>query len=553
MRNWRINLILILILLFPATIISRLVFLQILHHDFYKALAQGQQKIPSLTQGDRGDIFFKDGQILATNVKEKFVYISPLEIKVGEFSDTAKKIAEILNLEEDWILEKAKKNSLFEPIKYKLSEKEIENLKKESLSGVYLADYTQRNYPQGSLAAQVVGFFGGNEIGQYGIEGYYDDILQGKEGLGEKAVKGSDLVLTLDYNVQFMAEQLLEKAKETLDIEGGQILVLNPVSGKIIVLSNFPSFDPNRYNEYAEDENLKIFQNSIIQKLFEPGSAFKPATMAAALDQGKITPQTAYIDTGVVKIGGWPIYNYEERVHGEQTMTQVLEKSINTGAVWAEQQLGHKLFLEYIDKFGFFEPTKIDLEGEIFSENEEFKKGYEINFATASYGQGIEITPIQLAQAFSAIANGGKLIRPYLVEKIVNSSSILNSFSEKEQSENSKQVISHQTASQLTAMLVSVVENGFGRAARVPGYFIAGKTGTAQISWSSLGIDKRGYSDKTWQTFVGFGPIFDPQFLILVKLDNPKTKTAEYSAVPIFQKLAKYIIDYYQIPPDYEL
>jgi cell division protein FtsI/penicillin-binding protein 2 len=225
-------------------------------------------------------------------------------------------------------------------------------------------------------------------------------------------------------------------------------------------------------------------------------------------------------------------------------MNEVLEYSINTGAVFAERQLGHDNFLQYIKKFGIFEPTNIDLAGEVFSENKEFQKGYEINFATASFGQGIEMTPIQLVRAFSAIANNGMRTEPYLVEKEPSTELSLSA---------GEPVISSQTSSQLTAMLVSVVENGYSKRAKIPGYHIAGKTGTAQISWSALGVSKSGYSDKTIQSFVGYAPAFDPKFLILVKLDNPKTKTAEYSAIPIFRDLAKYIIDYYQIPPDYEI
>jgi cell division protein FtsI (penicillin-binding protein 3)/stage V sporulation protein D (sporulation-specific penicillin-binding protein) len=227
-------------------------------------------------------------------------------------------------------------------------------------------------------------------------------------------------------------------------------------------------------------------------------------------------------------------------------MTEVLEKSINTGAVFAEEKLGHDSFLRYLDKFGFFKLTGIDLQ-EVYSENREFKKGYAINFATASFGQGIEMTPIQLIRAYSAVANGGKLVRPYVVKKIINGEEV----SEVAPKIEEDSVISPKTAAQLTAMLVSVVENGFAKSARIPGYYVAGKTGTAQISFAALEVEKKGYSDKTWQSFVGFVPAFNPEFIILVKLNNPKTKTAEYSAAPIFQDLAKHIVDYYQIPPDY--
>jgi len=228
-------------------------------------------------------------------------------------------------------------------------------------------------------------------------------------------------------------------------------------------------------------------------------------------------------------------------------MTEVLERSINTGAVYAENQLGHSNFLRYLDSFGFFDPTGIDLEGEVYSSNKTFKQGYEINFATASFGQGIEITPMHLVRAFTAIANQGEMIKPYIVDKIITGDKIIETKAEK-----TEKVISPKTASQVTAMLVSVLENGYSKAARIPGYYVAGKTGTAQIPYSALGVNKKGYSDKTWQSFIGFAPALDPRFLVLVKLDNPATGTAEYSALPIFRELTKYILDYYKIPPDYE-
>jgi len=545
MKNWRVNLVFIFIFLFGAAIIGRLAYYQIIKHDFYRALAQGQQKIFNIVKGERGDIFFKGGEILATNVKGKYVFVSSNEIKEKE--KTAEKLSQVLNLEKEKIWQKLNKDSLFEKIKSGLTEEEIQTIKNINLPGVYLEEAVFRNYPYGNMASDVVGFLGGEGIGQYGIEGFYDNILQGKERMQKKekisnsffseniedSIDGTDIILTLDYNIQFKAEKLLEKAGQDLEIEAGQIIVLDPNSGEIIALADYPSFDPNYYSEI---EDFQIFKNGAIQERFEPGSVFKPITVAAALDQEKITPQSTYIDKGQVKIGKDTIYNYNNNVWGKQSMTEVLEKSINTGAVFVEKQLGHALFLQYVENFDFFEPTGIDLQGEVFSENKEFRKGYEINFATASFGQGIEMTPIQLVRAFSVIANGGNLIKPYMAEK----TEILS------------RIISLKTASQTTAMLVSVVENGFSKAARIPGYYIAGKTGTAQVPWSILGINKKGYSDKTWQSFIGFSPAFNPRFLILVKLDNPKTRTAEYSALPIFKELAKYIINYWNIPPDYE-
>lgn len=562
MLNWRFNLILLCLFLFGAAIISRLVFLQILEHDFYSALAQGQQKIFGSWQGDRGEIYLQNYELpIATNKTYFFVYSSPKEIPQEKKLETAQVLSEILHLDQDSLLATLTQNSLYELVKDKLSEKDLVVLKEKKLAGVYFGQEKLRVYPSQNFASHILGFVNKEGDGQYGLEEYWDDVLRGKEKfiesergpLGylfsnqeeEAEIKGSDLILTVDYNIQYQAEKLLKNAQKQLSSVGGTIIVAEPHSGKILALANFPSFDPNQY--FAES-NFEIFQNEAIQKIFEPGSIFKPITMAAALDKEKITPATTYFDSGCLTVGGYKICNYQERIYsGELTMTNVLEKSINTGAVFAEKQVGHRDFLKYVEKFGFFEKTGIDTQGEVFSQNEELRKGYEINLTTASFGQGIEATPLQIIRGFSAIANGGKLVQPYLVEKIINNHEVLET--RPEITDNN--IISNQTALKLTTMLVSVVENGFGKAAKIPGYYVAGKTGTAQISWSALGINKKGYSDETWQSFIGFAPAFDPQFLILVKLNNPATKTAEYSALPIFRELAKYLIDYYQIPPDH--
>ncbi len=563
MNKWRANSILVLIIFFGFAIIGRLFYLQVMQHDIYRALAKGQQKFFTEIQGARGEILCQDkkGNLypLAINENWTLIYASPQEITNKE--ETARELAQIIDLEESLLLEKLNENGLYKLLKNKLSKTETAELKQAELNGIYLREEKGRRYPLEAFAANLIGFVGGEKSGQYGIEEYWNETLRGKQGFvaGEKSSKGfsiffdkkdntaregADLILSIDYNIQYQAEKLLAEAFEGLDIKDGQIIVMEPATGKILTLAHFPSFDPNEYSS----EELEAFQNSAIQKIYEPGSAFKPITMAAALNEGKITPETTYHDTGTVKIGGHTIHNYNDRVWGECSMTKVLEKSINTGAVFVEKQMSHDTFLDYIEKFKFFEPTGIDLAGEIFSSNQNLKKGYEINFATASFGQGIEATPIQIAQAFCIIANKGKIVKPHLVEVIVEN----GEKTEVSPEIKSCPVISSETTAKLTAMLVSVIENGFSKAARIPGYYIAGKTGTSQISFSALGIDKTGYSEETIQSFVGFAPAYDPRFVMLVKLNNPETRTAEYSALPIWRDLAKYIIDYYQIPPDYE-
>ncbi|MFH1451296.1 MAG: penicillin-binding protein 2 [bacterium] len=554
MKNWRVNLIFFLIFLFAAAITSRLVFIQIRDREYWKAMAQGQHRYFASAVAIRGEIFLKDvtgnSYRLATGRDWPYVCVSAEKIfnRGEEAESIIKKISEILELDETVLLPKIEDSfNVCEVIKTRITPEQDEALNAAALPGVYIKTEKLRYYPQEIFLSDVLGFVGGEGTGQYGLEGYYEKSLQGVAGFveGERglftktsAEKGKDLDLTIDYNIQFTAENLLAKAKTNLNIEGGTIIVGDPFSGELFALANYPTYNPN---EYAKEENLEVFKNDAIQKVYEPGSTIKPITMAAGLEEGVITPETSYVDEGFVKIAGHTLTNYNQRVYGKATMTEVLEKSINTGAVFAERQVGQEKFLEYLERFGFFEPTGIDLQGEVFSENKNLKAGREINYATAAFGQGIEITPMQMFRAFCAIANGGKLVQPHLVENPPEEVVV-----------DERRAISSETANQLTTMLVNVTEKGFGKAARIPGYYIAGKTGTAQVAFTSLGIDKEGYSEKTNQIFIGFAPAYDPRFLILIKLDNPEARTAEYSALPIFRELAKYVIDYLQIPPDYE-
>ncbi len=557
MKTWRPKFIFALIFLLGTAITARLVFLQIISGQLYRALAQGQQVLPTEISPERGDIFLQDksGKLypLATNYQMQYAFASPVEIENAEA--IASGVSQILSVDKNKILGALnEKDSFYELLKSRISDEEAQKLKEASFKGVYVGSAKSRYFPQATSAAHLSGFVGAGGAGQYGIEGYYNNTLQSSPAgkfltdvLKTGSEKGSNIILSIDYNIQFFAEMLLQKAVKDLEFEDATIIVVDPKTGRIFALANWPSFNPN---EYFIQKDLSIFQDAAVQKLFEPGSAFKPFTMAVGLDTGKVTPDTKYTDPGRIQLGASYILNYAGRSYGEQTMTQVLEKSINTGAVFVERQVGNQVFIDYAKKFGFFEATDVDLAGEIYSENKTLRSGRDINFITASFGQGIEITPIQLVRAFSALVNGGSLVRPFVADKIMNAD---DSVAKTTQPLVGPRVISAETSNKLVQMLVSVVENGFGKSARIPGYYIGGKTGTAQVSWAALGEARSGYSDKTIQSFVGFAPAFDPRFIILVKLNNPKAKTAEYSAAPIFRDLAKYIIDYWEIPPDYDV
>ncbi len=566
MKFARINLIYFLVFLFGAAIVARLFFLQAINGELYRALAKGHQEIFQQISGQRGDIFLhdKDNLVLAaTNQESQFCYVAPKLIEEKE--RVAELLSSILSVSKDELLNNIQANSdkLFLLVKRNISTEEGQKIQDLGLEAVYLDQERQRLYPFGQLASDVLGFVNQNGEGQYGVEGYWNSALAGHEGWqkisygpfgrstdGDTAgsMKGVDLTLTIDKNIQSQAEKILKDYSENFGFKSGQIIVIEPASGKVMALADFPGFNPNNYQEYAGNNQIELFQNKGIQTVYEPGSIFKAITMAAALNEGKITPDTTYIDIGKVVIKDKTITNYDNRVWGESTMTQVLERSINTGAVFAQSQLSHQAFTDYLERFGVFEKTNIDLSGETYSENNEFKKGWEINYATASFGQGISMNLMQITRAFCAIANKGILVQPYVVEAVMDSG-VERPFA----LENPlQQIISSDTAEDLTKMLVAVTESGYGSGARVPGYYIAGKTGTSQIPYSVLGMDKAGYSGQTWQSFIGFAPAFSPKFVIAIKLDNPKTKTSSESAVFLFQDLAKYILDYYQIAPEKE-
>lgn len=527
-RSWRIHLIFAVIIIAYVVLGARLAFLQVFRGEQYKAWAQGLDGIStSRFDAVRGEIVFRGGEPLAINKNFVFAFASPPDIK--DQKKTAEKVAAILSLDAADVLKKISKDTLYVPLKEKISEAEASGLDQAKLPGIYTQNKKLRYYPQGKLASQIVGFVDNGGDGRYGLESRYNDQL----------ALGQDLTLNIDYQLQYHSETVLADYVKRLNAKAGEAIVIDPKTGAVYAIAQVPNFDPNNYQATAADpKTLNDLKNNSCQELFEPGSVFKALTMAAAINDGKVTPDTTYVDTGTVKVGGSTIYNFAKRSYGLQTMTGVLEKSINTGAVFAENALGNRAFLDYITKFGVTEPTGIDLP-ETYSPNAEFKKGYAINYDTAAFGQGLWMTSMQLVRAYSALANGGTLIQP----SIVGAGRI-------NYEAGGRRVISPETSQTIAKMLQSVVDNGYGKSASVAGYSVCGKTGTAQMSWSTLNINRRGYSDATTQSFIGWFPAQDPKFLILVKLIDPQASTAEYSAIPVFHDLAQYTAYLFQVPPD---
>ena len=441
-----------------------------------------------------------------------------------------------------------------------MSETEQQKIKDLKLPGIFFDSEDTRFYPENNLLSQTLGFVGykqDTKQGLYGLERNFETDLAGKVGelvaeqdSGGALIFGADkkellaqdgvnLILTVDKTIQFQAESIIKDTVTKNGADSGSVIVANPKTGAILAMANYPDYNLNEYNKVTDP---KTFLNEAVTGNYEPGSVFKAITMAASINEGKITADSTFNDPGSVVVDGYTIKNSDNKAHGIQTMTQVLDESLNTGAMFAKDQIGNQKFYEYLKNFGFGVQTGIELP-EAKGNIDGLKANIQVDYATASFGQGITATPIQLIQSYIALANQGKMMKPYLVQsKIYDDGTTVNT-----QPTLVREVISPKTANVVSAMLVSVVENGHGKKAGVPGYYIAGKTGTAQVPKK----DGKGYEENNnIGSFIGYGPVEDPQFVMLVRIDHPRdVKFAEVTAAPAWGQLAQFILNYYHIPP----
>lgn len=433
-----------------------------------------------------------------------------------------------------------------------------------TINGLGQSGRNYRYYPEKNIGANMLGFVSlenDDDLigrGQYGLEGAFDDILMGRAGSikGERSANkatilqgrdyqqqtnGSDLILTIDRSIQNIACSKLLATVAKHQADSGSVIIINPKTGAILAMCSAPDFDPNNFQSVKD---LRQFNNQPTFEAYEPGSIFKAITMAIGIDQGKVTPQTTYNDAGSVMVGKNKINNSDFKGRGVVNMVRVLQDSLNTGMVFVLNRLGIDTFRDSLKKFGFGQPTGIELDSESSGNlNNLYRKfGQEINAATASFGQGINVTTLQMAMAFGVLANEGKLMKPYLVEEIVapDGSRI------KAEPQVVEQVISPQAARTVSGMLVNVVEDGHGKKAGVDGYYVAGKTGTAQVPSK----DGRGYlANINIGSFAGYAPVEDPIFVMVVRIDHPRGVVwAESSAAPLFGEIANFILKYKQVP-----
>jgi cell division protein FtsI/penicillin-binding protein 2 len=428
-----------------------------------------------------------------------------------------------------------------------------------NLDGLVIFPYLHRDYPEGDLASSVLGFVafdeeGYEEVGYYGIEEEYNDELAGtKQKIWvpfnpndvtemPDAPNGVSLVLTIDREIQMMVEEMVDKAIEDYSALSATIIVMNPQNGEIYAMSSTPHLDLNEYWNLAEVYPPEIPFNRGVSQAFEPGSVFKIYTMAAALDSGKVKPKTKFMDTGSIVIGGITIKNWNEDAWGEQDMIGCLRHSLNVCLAWVGKQLESDLFYQYMNAFGFGYLTGIDLAWEDTGRLKEpgDKDWYPSDLGTNTFGQGISVTPIQLVMAASAVANDGKMMVPHVVRSIINKDTQYNVHPQV-----AGQPISAETAHTLTDMLAVSLEQE-ASIALVNGYRLAGKTGTAQIPMGEAGYTK----DRTNASFIGWGPVDDPKFLVYVWLEEPYPIWGSLTAASVFSQVVERLVVLLNIPPD---
>lgn len=599
-----------------SIIVMRLFYWQVIDHDSLVAKAEGQRIIKKEVVAPRGSILFSDGSILAGSEPAFSIFLAPKTIdieltgkytqsrktdlinaaptsdiknyidlykkdeaaKLGQFFalDDLKEIestgaanltdddrkAKIKQTEED-MYKKLNQDLYWISLNRKVDLATKQALERLELKGVGFDETSLRFYPEGSSSAHLLGFVAsgvaGEEVGYFGLEGFYNGELKGKKGtltqekdamglpilIGKFSVQnardGKTLLLNIDRSVQHIIEERLKEGIQKYGAKGASVVVMEPKSGKIIGMASFPAYDPLRAFEYPK----QFHKNPITADSYEPGSTFKVLVMGAAMNEGLVEPDTVCdICAGPVEISGFSIKTWNNKYQENATMKDVIIHSDNTGMVFAGRKLGVDKLYQYITDFGFGSSTKIDLQDEASPPLREKKDWKEIDLATASFGQGISVTPIQLVTAVSSIANGGKLMEPQVVSEIRDGEKIF-----KVKPRMIRQPLKEETTQKVKDMMIAAVDEGeaqfYKKKSGVEGYKIAGKTGTAQIAVA-------GHYDptKTVASFVGFAPADDPKFVMLVRYDQPASSIyGADTAAPTFFNIAKELFTYYGIAP----
>lgn len=545
--KWRIGSLIAFFGIIYFALIFQLYNLQFKKNAFYEAKAESQQVASGVLQPNRGTVYVvdKNGNQIPAILNKEFNLIYAVPKEVSDPGVAALNISKALNIplpETEKKLSKAK--DLYEVLKFKATQEEVDAVNSLNIRGIYIKKQVGRYYPLGTLASHVLGYVSPaneaeqkeseyNEQGRYGIEKQFNDELTGSVGKikGDNIVyptDGKDIVLTIDRNIQAQGEEIIKSLVEKWGADSGTVMVEEPKTGKILAMGNYPTFDPNNY----QDSEMKNFINQAVQSIYEPGSVMKPITMSAGIDAGKFTPDTVYNDTGSVTLNHSTIRNWDKKAYGRTTITGVIEHSLNVGTAFAVKTMGKDIFKNYFfDRYLFKQKTGINLPGERDGNVASIEEGQDIAFATAGYGQGIAITPVKMMTAIAAIANHGVMMKPLIRQD--------------EQPQEIGRVVSEDTAHKVTDMMVSAVY--VNKLAEVPNYQVAGKTGTAYVPR----FGGKGYADDVINSYEGYAPAYDPKFLVFIKLERPKgSPLAGQTVVPAFKELTQFILNYYNIAPD---
>lgn len=562
----RIKIIRVFFLTFLAAISIRLFYWQIIEADFLSAAADKQHFSQLKIQPTRGNIYFSDGFILASTQPTFTLFAQPKIISSEDKNTIATKLAKMLSQEKQQeldlkkeLIDKLSQDLFWVPLKKGLDVKLKKQIEDLHFKGLGFEATSSRFYPEGSSSAHLLGFVGqnskGEDIGYFGVEGFFDRELRGitgllrheKDALGlpilneqfltQGANNGKDLVLNVDRVIQYIVEENLRRGIDRYGAKAASAVVMDPKTGAILALASFPNYDPAKFGQFPKE----FYKDPVVADQYEPGSTFKVLVMSAAINEEAVKPDTKCdICSGPINLGGFTIRTWNNQYRPNTTMTEVIIHSDNTGMVFTAKKLGLDKFYNYLENFGLSSPTNIDLQDESAPDLRPKDAWREIDMATAAFGQGIAVTPIEMIRSIAAVANGGYLMEPHVVREIKDDKS-----SYEIKPKVIRQVIKESTAKTITEMMVKAVDEGEAKWAKPKGFKIAGKTGTAQIPIS-------GHYDpnKTIASFVGFAPADDPKFIMLVRYDQPSSSIfGSETAAPTFFDISKELFSYYKIAP----
>ncbi|HEX2647748.1 MAG TPA: penicillin-binding protein 2 [Candidatus Dormibacteraeota bacterium] len=546
---------------------SRLAYWQVAQHGRLTTEAQAQFREFVELPAVRGAIFDRNLTQLVVNTTVYSAFVSPDQIPTSERERVAAGLASVLGVDRDKTLATLESDAKFAYIARRFPKEKADQLRALKLPGVGLQDETQRSYlpgiaPGTTLAADLLGFVDWNGNGNYGLEQKYQSALAGTAGyissyrdlanreivLGththQDPVNGSDLVLSVDANIQYAAEQALAEGVKKDNAESGSVLIMDPQTGGIVAWADYPSYNANDFNH----TDASMFKDNVVSYVYEPGSVMKVVTLSGAISAGAIAPDTVINDPGVLSVGGYRIYDWDRRNHGNVDYTYVLEHSLNVGAMKAMQAEGHDAFYRNLQAFGLTQASGVDVAGESYIPLPAASQMADAQYATASFGQGIDVNMVQMLSAINVVANGGKYAPPHVVERV---GTRINPVLLQPQ----RQVISADAAAKMTTMMEQVVQHGSGWTSRVPGFQLdqCGKTGTAQIPVNGQ------YTQDVWASFVGFLPAQHPKFTMMVVVRKPHYPGADrdwtlndgyLTAEPIWQKIAQTLVVDWHITPD---